>query len=116
MNQAVAEQRVSTETAKIIYILYLVGLAFFLTSIVGVVMAYINQDDGPDWLRAHYRYQIRTFWISLLYGFVSFLLCFIIIGFILIPVVLVWWIVRCVKGLKYLDQQASVPDPAGWGF
>jgi len=28
----------------------------------------------------------------------------------------VWLIVRCVKGLKYLDQKAPLPDPASWGF
>jgi uncharacterized membrane protein len=116
MNQAVAERPVSTETAKVIYILYLVGIAVGLTSIVGVIMAYINKDDGPDWLQSHYRYQIRTFWISILYGFITFLLCLVLIGLLLIPVVLVWLIVRCVKGLKYLDQKAPLPDPASWGF
>jgi len=116
MNQAVAERPVSTETAKIIYILYLVGIAVGLTAIVGVIMAYINKDEGPEWLREHYRFQIRTFWISILYWFITVLLCIVIVGFFLIPVVLVWLIVRCVKGLKYLDQQAAVPNVDGWGF
>src|SRR5438477_11416343 len=48
------------DTAKIVYILYLVSLIFGLTSIVGVIMAYVNRADAPGWVRSHYRFQIRT--------------------------------------------------------
>jgi len=87
-----------------------------ITNIVGVVMAYINKDDGPDWLRSHYRYQIRTFWIGVLYGIISGILCLIFIGFLLLVVLLAWFIVRCVKGLKYIELKAEVPNVEGWGF
>jgi len=33
-------------------------------------MAYIYKGDAPDWLKSHYRYQIRKFWIGILYGLV----------------------------------------------
>jgi uncharacterized membrane protein len=29
---------------------------------------------------------------------------------------LIWVIVRCAKGLKYLDQQVPHPAPGGWMF
>ena len=115
MNANAAESG-NTETAKIIYILYLVGIAFGITTIVGVVMAYVNKDAAPDWLKSHYQYQIRTFWIGLLYSAVSCLLCLILIGFVLLLVVLIWLIIRCVKGLKALEQRQPVPDVMGWGF
>jgi uncharacterized membrane protein len=116
MNEPAVERTGEIETARIIYVLYLVGIAVGITSIVGVVMAYINRDTAPEWLKTHYEFQIRTFWISLLYGFVSFLLCFIIIGFVLLFALVVWLIIRCVKGLKGLEQRAPVADPKGWGF
>jgi len=43
-------------------------------------MAYVNRADAPDWVRSHYRFQIRTFWIGLLYGAVSLLTAIIVIG------------------------------------
>lgn len=116
MNEPAIERSGDAETAKIIYILYLVGIAVGITAIVGLVMAYINRDTAPEWLKSHYQFQIRTFWISLLYGFVSILLCFILIGFALLFVLMLWLIIRCVKGLKAIEQRAPIADPMSWGF
>ncbi|OZG75005.1 hypothetical protein BTA51_00975 [Hahella sp. CCB-MM4] len=113
------EQAANTSSdgmAKAIYILYLVSIIFGLTSIVGLVMAYIYKGDAPEWLQTHYRYQIRTFWIGFLYGIIGVVLSFIIIGYLVLLFVLVWLIVRCVKGIKALDQKQPVSDPASWMF
>jgi uncharacterized membrane protein len=101
-------------TVKVIYILYLVGLAAGVTSIVGLVMAYLNQGKGPAWIETHYRFQIRTFWILLLYGLVALLLTFAVVGVILWPLLLLWYIVRCVKGLTLSEKRAPYPSPASW--
>lgn len=67
MSDTVVENGSSTEgTAKIVYVLYLVGILFGLTTLIGVVMAYVNRGDAPEWLKTHYQYQIRTFWIGAL--------------------------------------------------
>jgi uncharacterized membrane protein len=117
MNENVTTQpAASTDTARIVYILYLVGLVVGITAIVGVIMAYVNHDEAPDWLKTHYRFQIRTFWMSLLYGVVSTILCVVLIGFALFVVLAIWLIVRCVKGLKALEQKAPVENVARWGF
>src|SRR5205085_844771 len=49
------------DSAKIVYILYLNSPIVGLTSIVRVIMAYVNRADAPDWDRSHYRFQIRPF-------------------------------------------------------
>ena len=116
MNQAVTDRPVSTNMATAVYVLYLVTLISGITAIVGVIMAYMYKDDAPDWLRTHYELQIRTFWIGLLYTAIAIILCTILIGFVLLFAVAVWWIVRCVKGLKYLDQRVPYPDHRGWMF
>ena len=116
MNETTVDQSASGETAKIIYILYLVGIAVGVTALVGVIMAYVNKDTAPDWLKTHYNYQIRTFWISILYWCVSIVLCFILIGFALLLVVLVWWIIHSVKGLQALEKRAPITDVSAWGF
>lgn len=110
------EQPTTAGTAKIVYILYLAGIVFGLLGIIGVVMAYVNRGDAPEWLRSHYDFQIRTFWIGLLYLFVGIILTFAIIGFFVLLFWVVWLILRCVKGMKALDQQIAHPNPTGWMF
>lgn len=68
MEQSVTNNGTSQQQlAKIVYILYLVGVVFGITGLIGVVMAYIYKSDAPEWLSSHYQFQIRTFWIGLLY-------------------------------------------------
>jgi uncharacterized membrane protein len=117
MNEAAMSDKPTTEgTAKIIYILYLVGIVFGITGIVGLVMAYIYKGDAPEWLKSHYQFQIRTFWIGALYMLIGFILTFVFIGFLILLFWVVWLIVRCVKGMKALDQKEAHPDPTGWMF
>jgi uncharacterized membrane protein len=104
------------KTAALVYILYLTALIVGITQLIGLVIAYVNKDDAPAWVASHYRWQIRTFWIGWLYGLITVMLCFVVIGWVLIPVVLVWYIVRIVKGLKYLSRGQPYPNPTSWGF
>lgn len=104
----------SDSTAKIVYVLYLVSLVFGVTSLVGVIIAYVNVGDAPEPLRNHYRFQIRTFWIGLLYGVVGAILVFFVVGALVLAFVAVWVIVRCVKGLKHLDRREPYPNVETW--
>ncbi len=108
---AVAPPPPSDGTVKVVYVLYLLSLLVGVTSLVGVIVAYVNIGDAPEPLKGHYRFQIRTFWIGLLYGCVAFLLTFAVVGLALFVFLAVWLIVRCVKGLKALDRRE--PSPAG---
>lgn len=102
------------ETAKIIYILYLVSLVLGVTSIVGLVMAYVNRAGAPDWVQTHYRFQIRTFWIGLLYALISALTFIVVIGVLFAIFAFVWWIVRCVKGLQRIERGEPYGNAATW--
>jgi len=102
------------ETANVVYILYLVGLIVPMTPIVGVIMAYVNWRDAPEWVGTHYRFQIRTFWIGLLYSLIGLVTCFILVGFFWLGFVLIWWIVRCVKGMQAISRGAAYERPASW--
>jgi len=101
-------------TAKIIYILYLVSLVLGVTAVVGLIMAYVYQGQGPAWVQTHYRFQIRTFWILILASLVALLLTLVVIGVVLWPLILVWFIVRCVRGIIAVDKQQPYPKPASW--
>lgn len=116
MNEVTQQAPSSEGTAKVVYILYLVGIIFGLTGIIGVVMAYINKREAPDWLQTHYQFQIRTFWIGLLYVLIGMVSSVILIGYLVLLFWVVWLVIRCVKGMKTLDQKEAHPDPAGWLF
>lgn len=106
---------VSTTIPMIIYVLYLANLVIPFTALVGIIMAYINKGDG-NFLDSHYQFQIRTFWIGLLYALVGALLTLIVIGWLVLLFYLIWLIIRCVKGFKYLNKQEPMPDPTSWLF
>jgi len=105
---------VEGQTANVVYILYLVSLIAGVTSIIGVIMAYVYRVDAPEWVKTHYRFQIRTFWIALLYAFLSLLTAILIVGFFFAAFTFIWWIVRSVNGLKLLSQGAAHENPATW--
>jgi len=102
--------------AGIVYILYLAGLLVGVTGLVGVVMAYVFNGDGPEWAQSRYRLQIRTFWIGILYSVIAFLLIPIVIGKILLLLVAIWFIIRCVRGLRFAWRNEPHPNPATWMF
>src|SRR5580704_17855273 len=51
------------------YILQALGFFVGITWLVSVVISYIARGDSRDtWIESHCRWQIRTFWFSLLWG------------------------------------------------
>jgi uncharacterized membrane protein len=104
------------KNVALVYILYLVGFVVGLTTLIGLVFAYLNRGKVEGWINSHYTFQIRTFWIGLLYGLISLALMFIGIGFLLMIAVAVWAIVRCVKGLQASGRKEPIANPESWLF
>lgn len=109
-------QNNSTAGTKVIYILLMVGTLIGVSGIVAVIMAYIYQDDSPEWLQSHYRFQIRTFWIGLLYATLGLITFSVIIGYFILLFTVIWVIVRCIKGLKQLENKQPVKNLQSWMF
>ncbi|MEM9104738.1 MAG: DUF4870 domain-containing protein [Pseudomonadota bacterium] len=102
------------KNAQLVYILYLVGLMLGFTAIIGMVMAYMNRGNSEDWIDSHYTYAIRTFWIGILYSIISFVTAFVLIGFLLAIATMIWFIIRCVKGLQALTRKEPVNNVESW--
>jgi|HubBroStandDraft_1064217.scaffolds.fasta_scaffold373126_2 uncharacterized membrane protein len=101
--------------ANVVYILYLLNLLLPpITAIVGVIMAYVNRADAPEWVKTHYRFQIRTFWIALLYSVIGLLTTILVVGFFFLMFTLIWWVVRCVKGMQQISRGMPCENPATW--
>jgi uncharacterized membrane protein len=99
---------------QVIYVLYLVSFVIGITALVGIVLAYMNRGRSPDWLETHYTWAIRTFWIGILYAFISLILMVIGIGFLLMIAVLVWAVVRIVIGLQAVSRGDPIKNPESW--
>ena len=99
---------------KLIYILNLVSVILGITSVVAVIMAYIGKSGASPMLVSHYNNQINLFWKALLYGFVAFLLTFILIGLFVFIAILIWWIIRNVQGMQALSRQQPIANPGSW--
>ncbi|MEQ6916783.1 DUF4870 family protein [Halomonas aquatica] len=99
----------------VVYVLHLAGMVTGgLTSLVAVVIAYVYRGKGPVWIDEHYRYQIRTFWLALLFFGVSGLLTLVLIGFLTWLAAVVWLVIRCVKGLKALNEKRAPDNVDTW--
>jgi uncharacterized membrane protein len=99
---------------RLVYFLYLSSLVLGITALIGVVIAYLNRGEAQPWAQSHYTYQIRTFWIGLLYSVIAAILMTVLIGFLVMLAVLVWFIVRCVKGLQASSRGEPIANPKSW--
>ncbi len=87
--------------------------------IAGVTVAYVKRDDARGtWVASHFRWLIRTFWYSLLWGAVGgivFVLFFVV--FLLGPLLAVviwgaasiWVLYRVIRGYLLFNDSRPVP-------
>ncbi len=108
------ENRLST--AKIIYLLLIISTLFGFTGIIALIMAYVIKDDSTHWLQTHYRFQIRTYWIGLLYVAIGVVFLNTLFAYVMFIFTFVWIIVRCSKGLKQLEAKQPVKNMESWFF
>lgn len=102
--------------AKIIYVLYPLSLFLPLAAVVGVVMAYMSRSDAPEWIQVHYGFQIRTFWIGLLFFILAAITLPFLFGWALFLFYLVWLIGRCLNGFMAMNRKEAIGNPESWLF
>ncbi len=91
------------------YALYAASLAFVITAVAAIILDYVKRDDARGtWLESHFRWQIQTFWWTLLFGVVGALLLLVLIGWPVLAAGLVWYIYRIVKGWVRLSERRTV--------
>jgi len=93
----------------IVYALQAASFVLGITWIVAIIVNYVKKDDVTGtWLESHFRWQIRTFWFSLLWAALGFLIMLTIIGWFLGMFILmvngIWIIYRIVKGWLRLND------------
>ena len=89
-----------------------------LIGIAGVIVAYVKRDDARGtWVASHLRWLIRTFWYSLLWATVGWIVL-LVLGLILIGIplaILIWaaasiWVIyRVIRGYLLFNQSRPIP-------
>ena len=89
----------------VVYGLQAVAFIVGVTAIVAIIINYVKRGDVQGtWLASHFKWQIRTFWYSLLWSIIGVLLFFAVIGYFILVANLIWVIYRIVKGwLRLVD-------------
>jgi uncharacterized membrane protein len=106
-----------TTVALVIYVLYFVAYFTGITALIGVIMAHIQVRSTNDpVLVSHYRFQIRTFWIGVLYLVVGYLLIVVLVGFLVLLWWFIWSLIRNIKGVLALNERRPIADPTSWLF
>jgi uncharacterized membrane protein len=99
----------------VIYALQIAGVATGgLSCLIGAILAYVSRKDAPDWLTSHYEFQIRTFWLALLFSVISGVLTTVMVGIVMLVAVGLWVVVRGVVGLSTLLKGQPYPTPKNW--
>ena len=104
------------QLALIVYVLYLAAYVVGITGLIGVIIAHVKIGSADQLLRTHYQFQIRTFWIGILYLVVGVVLLMVVIGFAVLLWWFVWSLVRNVKGLLALNDNKPIANPTSWMF
>lgn len=89
------------------------GFVFGLPSLIAVALNYLKRDDvAGTWLESHFRWQIRTFWFTLLwlvvYGLFVITIILIPIAWLLILILGLWVGYRVVRGWIALAGVKSI--------
>lgn len=111
MNTTADEKTASLKTlTTVIYALYALALFAGIGAIVAIVLNYIKREDVQGtWLESHFRWQIGTFWWSVLWLVVGSLTWIILIGWLVWGVAAIWFIYRIAKGWLNLNDNKPLP-------
>lgn len=99
-----------------VYILYFIGYFTGITTLIGVVIAHLQARSAEPAMSSHYIFQIRTFWIGLLYLVVGVILLYHVIGGFILLWGFVWSLIRNIKGILALNRNEPIANPESWLF
>jgi len=98
--------------AVIVYALYLIPGG--LLTLIGLVLAYVKVNIGGPGPNSHFVFQIRTFWIGIVYALIGVAALPFGLGPTVWLLVALWLLARAAIGLAKALQNESIPTPRSW--
>ncbi|ESQ88593.1 hypothetical protein ABAC460_14980 [Asticcacaulis sp. AC460] len=111
--------------AMLVYaLLFFMALTIGLTGVVAlIIVTFADSDKTPDWIKSHYQFQVRTFWMGIVPTFLTFFLSQFLVRtyqvqpiymfFVVMPI-LAWVAGRCAMGFNHLLYGRPYPNPKAW--
>lgn len=94
------------------YVLHLLGSIAGLPSLIALLINYLKRNARAP-LDSHHRWMIRTFWWTILWIALGWLMILTVIlmpvGWLLLGVAWLWWVYRHVRGLICLIDGGRMP-------
>jgi uncharacterized membrane protein len=115
----------------VVYGLYLLSIpSVWVAVLIGLLVAYANRDTAGPRMATHYQFMIQTFWKSIWWFIVGWVLILVggvfsvlligipvlIAGILILAALHIWFYGRCLIGLLYLVQDQAYPRPDAWLF
>lgn len=92
------------------YLLYGVGMFTGLPALIAIIINHVKYADTVDTLYAtHFRWQMRSFWWSLVWAVLGFVTVWIGVGFVILGANWCWLVYRLVRG--FLNWNDGRPMP-----
>ena len=92
-----------------------------MTGVLVLIVATFTEDKAPDWIKTHYEFQKRTFWVgigpTLITALSSTVLRSVIpaaVAYAIMIVSLVFIVGRLVMGFNHLLYRRPYPNPKTW--
>jgi len=99
-----------------VYVLYLLAYFTGITALIGAIIAYSQSGSANREMKSHYTFQVRTFWIGLLYLVGGLVLLHFVAGAFVLLWWFVWSLVRNIRGLLALNRNEPIANPDSWMF
>jgi uncharacterized membrane protein len=95
-----------------VYLMQAIAVFTAFPFLIAVIIHYIKKSDVQGSIaESHFRWQIRTFWFSLLWGILGGILVFVLIGYGILLINYFWVIYRIIKGwLRLNDDKLMYAD------
>ncbi len=95
--------------AMLVYGLQALSFLMGFTFLAAVILNYVKQENvRGTWLESHFRWQIRTFWFSVLWSIIGFASLILLVGYVILLADAIWVIYRIVTGWLRLNENKKM--------
>jgi uncharacterized membrane protein len=102
----------------IVALCYLASVLTAFPLLIGVVLAYIWQGaPEKEWEKSHFRFHIRSFWISIALGLIFIIPTILTLGlaaWILYPLIGLWLFIRSLVALGRAQKREPIANVTSW--
>ena len=102
-------------------LLMLMVMTLGMTGVLALVICTFVEDNAPDWIKRHYDFQKRTFWLGIVpilataaawIVFARILPQPVLIALVLLSLFMI--VGRCIMGFNHLLYHRAYPNPKSW--